>query len=139
VTLSTTDGYDFDGGDSSARPVMLGNPLLQAGQRRDTFWFNTSMFARPAGRGDYGNTPRNVIKLPGTNNWNLSAFKNFSFRKTRLQLRVEGYNVLNHTQYRDVDTTARFDPSGVQVNGSFGKVTAARGARVVQTSVRFSF
>jgi hypothetical protein len=139
VTLSTTDGYDFDGGDSSARPVMLGNPLLQAGQRRDTFWFNTSMFARPAGRGDYGNTPRNVIKLPGTSNWNLSAFKNFSFKKKRLQLRVEGYNVLNHTQYRDVDTTARFDVSGAQVNGSFGRVTAARGARVVQTSVRLSF
>lgn len=141
VTLSTTDGFDFTGGSEGARPVLSGNPALKRSERdAETLWFNTAAFSRPSGRGDYGNTPRTVIQLPGINNWNLALFKNFALGGARkAQFRVEAYNVLNTLQFRDIDRGARFDPAGVQVNANLGKATTARNPRIMQVSLRFNF
>jgi hypothetical protein len=141
VSFSTTDGFDFTGGQEGARPVLVGNPELSRGQRDPlTGWFNTAAFGRPSGRGDYGSTPRNVIRVPGVNNWNLAVFKNFRLGGPRaFQFRVEAYNVLNTIQFRDIDRSARFDPEGNQVDSNFGKATRSRNPRVMQISVRFSF
>src|SRR6266446_3626232 len=101
VTLTTVDNFDFTGGDGGTgndlgggfrvvRPVLVGNPKATHPDPL-TGWFNTAAFARPS-RGSYGNTPRNIIQRPGINNWNLSAFKNFSLDskgKRKLQARVE--------------------------------------------------
>src|SRR5262249_2854627 len=121
IDLSTTDNFDFTGGSEGARPVMIGNPMLPRGERTPDRWFDTSVFARPAGRGDYGNEGRAVIQLPGIRNWNLSLFKNVPFGRRNVQFRVEAYNVLNTLQFRNVDRGARFDPAGVQTNANFGK------------------
>ena len=43
-------------------------------------------------------------------------------------LRWERHNALNHTQFAGVDTTARFDPLGKQVNAKCGQVISARAA-----------
>jgi len=141
ITLSTTDSFDFTGGSEGARPVLVGNPILPSSQRDPlTGWFNTAAFARPAGRGDFGNVPRNLIQLPGIRNWNLAMFKNFSLGGSRrFQFRVEAYNVLNTLQFKDIDRGARFDPTGAQVNANFGTATSARNPRVMQVSVRFNF
>src|SRR5688500_10368405 len=72
VFLQTQDGFDFDGGDNSVRPLLIGDPTRPSGARFRTDLFNTSAFARPTGRGDVGNAPRNVVQLPGINNLNLS-------------------------------------------------------------------
>ncbi len=141
VSLSTTDGFDFTGGSEGARPVLVGNPTLPRSERdAETRWFNTDAFARPAGRGDYGNTPRTVLQLPGISNWNLALFKNFPLGGARrFQFRIEAYNILNTLQFRDVDRGARFDPAGAQVNANLGKATAARNPRIMQMSLRFNF
>ncbi len=55
------------------------------------------------------------------------------------QFRTEFYNAFNHTQFSGVDSTARFDPQGSQVNARFGQVTGSRSARVMQVSLRFTF
>jgi hypothetical protein len=139
IDLDTTDNFDFTGGSEGARPVMTGDPQLSNGDPL-TGWFNTSVFHRPAGRGDFGNEPRTVIQLPGIHNWNLSLFKNFTAGgRRRLQFRAEAYNVLNTLQFKDVDKGARFDAAGNQVNANFGKATAARNPRIMQVSVRFNF
>ena len=57
----------------------------------------------------------------------------------RLQLQCELFNAFNHTQYQSVDGTARFDPSGQQVNGQFGQVTITRAPRVIQLSLQLQF
>jgi hypothetical protein len=49
------------------------------------------------------------------------------------------YNVLNHTQFNEIDGTARFDPAGNQVNAAFGEATSARNPRIMQGSIRLSF
>jgi hypothetical protein len=139
VTLALVDsGTDLTGGGDGTRVVVTGDPSVS----NPTFlrWFNTSVFARPA-KGDLGNAPKDVIRLPGTNNTDVTLFKRIPFGAGRrnMQFRWEMYNVFNHTQFSGVDTTARFDATGAQVNPTFGQVTSTRSPRIMQGSVRFSF
>jgi hypothetical protein len=154
VILTTSDNFDFTGGDGGTgndlgggfrivRPVMTGDPMAQTGSPL-TGWFDTSVFKRPAGRGDYGNAPRNAVRRPGIDNWNLALFKNFQIGGRRsFQYRLEAYNVINSVQFQDIDRTARFDPAGVQINPNFGTAIGianpTRPPRVIQMSLRFSF
>ena len=75
------------------------------------------------------------------NSSDLSLFKNFPLKsETRmLQFRWEIYNVFNHTQFSGVDTTARFDTAGNQVNAQFGRITSTRLPRVMQFGLNFRF
>ena len=52
---------------------------------------------------------------------------------------METYNTSNHTQFSGVETTPRFDVAGKQVNARFAEVTSARGTRVMQGSLPFTF
>ena len=64
-------------------------------------WFTTSGFTQPA-LGAWGNLKKGEIRGPGRNNWNISLFKNFLIseaRGSRLELRFESFNTLNHTQF----------------------------------------
>jgi hypothetical protein len=120
------------GGNSNARP--------NANTDGSGSWINWASVARPSGRGDYGNAARNAFQLPGINNWNISFFKNFPISGRRhAQFRWEIYNVPNSVQWSTIDNVARFNPAGQQVNPTFGQATAARNARIMQGSVRFSF
>ena len=66
--------------------------------------------------------------------------KNFSIReRMRVMFRWELYNAFNHTQFSSLNTTARFDPAGNQVNSTFGQVTGTYNPRQMQASLRFSF
>jgi hypothetical protein len=154
VVLTTTDNFDFTGGDGgtggdlggglrSVVPVMTCDPMAKTGSPL-TGYFDTSCFARPSGRGDYGNAPRNAVRKPGIDNWNLALFKNFKLGGRRaFQYRLEAYNVLNSVQFQDVDRTARFDPTGAQVNANFGTAigisSPTRPPRTLQMSLRFNF
>ncbi len=140
IGFSLVDSADLTGGGDGARIVVTGNPIQSRDQRSFDSWFNTAVFARPA-RGDFGNAPKDVIRLPGTNNWDLSIFKNIHLAsETRyLQLRWEMYNAFNHTQFSGIDTTARFDSSGKQVNTRFCQVTSTREPRYMQLSLRLAF
>jgi len=139
IDLSTTDSFDFTGGSEGARVVVTGDPRLSRSERSTDHWFDTSVFARPSGRGDLGNQGRAVIQLPGIDNWNLSLFKNFPVGRRNLQFRAEAFNVLNTLQFRNVDRAARFDPAGVQTNINFGKANSARNLRIMQAALRFTF
>jgi hypothetical protein len=139
VSLALVDsGTDLTGGGDGTRVVVTGDPSID--NPGFTKWFNTSVFARPA-KGDLGSAKKDVIRLPGTNNTDVTLFKRIPLGGGRrvLQLRWEMYNVFNHTQFAGVDTTARFDATGAQVNPTFGQVTSTRSPRIMQGSVRFSF
>jgi len=140
IGLSTTDGADIPGGGDGARVVVLTNPILPKGERSFTRYFNTDAFGRPA-KGTFGNASKDVIRGPGTNNWDLSMLKSFPLKSEarRLQLRGELYNAWNHTQFSSLDTTAQFTPDGKQVNARFGQPIGARPARQMQMSLRFTF
>jgi hypothetical protein len=150
VTLSTTGNFDFTGGSVGARPVMIGNPRKKGGSALDPSnpLIDASAFAMP-NQGEYGNTPARVIQRPPISSLNVSGFKNFPLgARRRLQLRLEAYNVLNHTQISDVNRTLTYNPPGTANAGTltdaslqtFGLATNdSRPPRILQASVRITF
>jgi hypothetical protein len=152
ATLSTTDGFDFTGGGvfssyasgaTTCGPDQTGNANLPWGSRTLDQWFNTSVFTRPTGRGDFGsNCAGNQFRLPGFNNWNTALFKQFHpFHSDRrvVEFRWETFNTFNHTQFATINSTATFNPAGQQTNAQFGKATAASPSRSMQGSLRIRF
>ncbi len=140
VGFTQTTATDLSGTPSvGPRIVLTGNPVLPKGERTFSRFFNTSVFQIPD-RGTMGNAAKTVIRGPGINNWDIALFKNFPIHEQkRLQFRCEMYNAFNHTQFTNVDTTARFDPLGNQVNAQFGQYTAAARPRYIQLALRFYF
>jgi hypothetical protein len=143
VSFTTTDNCDFTGGgDGGAVVVIPGcGPALGRGERSHDRWFNTSCFARPSGRGDEGTHPNSHFYGPGSQNWDLTMTKSIQLRGSQsLQFRAEVYNLFNQTPWTNVNTAARFDPAGNQINQAFGTVMPSNlSPRVVQLSLRFAF
>ena len=135
---------DFTGGSVNARPNLVCDPnqvpdgATAAGGL--PLLVNPACFAKPTTRGDIGNTPRNVLRLPGiiTSDLALSKFIHLGERGL-LQFRWETYNLFNHTNFKDIDNNLTFDSSGNQTNKSFGTPTSVLAPRVMQGSLRISF
>ena len=145
ASTSTTDNFDFTGGDAGTRPRISGDVLCSGDDCDPTpgnpgSYFNVSAFSRLTGRGDYGNAPRSFYRLPKIILSNISFFKNFGIGGgKRIQFRWEMYNVFNQVNWSTINTTAQFNPAGQQVNANFGKATAARDPRIMQGAIRFTF
>ncbi len=117
-------------GGCPCRPNADGEPNLSSGQNRDRF-FNTEAFAAVT-PGEFGNLQRNAVRRAGTNNFDISLFKNFPLgESSSVQFRAEAFNALNHTQWTGYRAT--FGGSG------FGSVTSARAARVFQFGLKFKW
>jgi hypothetical protein len=140
IGFSQVTATDITGSPSQGPRIdITGNAVLPRGERTFTRYFDTSVFALPA-NGTIGTAARTNIRGPGIHNWDLSAFKNFIIKERfQTQLRAEFYNAFNHTQWSALNTTARFDAQGRQVNAQFGSVTATRPGRRIQLALRISF
>jgi len=138
--FSTTDGADITGSDEGARIDVIGDPHLPKSERTFSRNFKTEMFARPA-KGSFGNAGVGILRGPGINNWDIAISKRIPVagEQRYFQFRGEFFNAWNHTQFSGLDTTARFDPAGKQVNPNFGAYTSARDPRRIQLSLRFMF
>ncbi len=153
------------GGGVDSRVVLIANPVLSSGQRDRTCahafaataaaaadprnlvvgcHLNANSVLPPTVAGDFGkgNAAKDLFRLPGTNNWDISLFKNFNLAregKVRMQYRLEMYNAFNHTQFTGVDTTARFDVNNNQVNALFGSYTSAANSRRIVMGLKLNF
>jgi hypothetical protein len=130
-------------GDESARPQVI-DPLAPLAQR----------FAPPPEPANQANVPwaiasttpqlgnlgKNTLYGPGTNNWDLSVYKNFKFgERVTSSLRLETYNTFNHTQFGGLNTTLQFDPTGKMINTAFDTPNSARPPRRMQLALRIIF
>lgn len=146
IGYSLVTGADLVGGGGAgvdSRVVLTGNPNLPKSERTIYRHFNTSV-VQPPTRENFGigNAPKDPIRGPGTNVWDVSFYKNIPFSSSesrRLQLRFELYNFFNHTNFTSVDTTGRFDAQGRQVNGNFGAYTNTAEARRIVLGAKFYF
>jgi hypothetical protein len=139
ISYTTTTAVDITGSTHGSRVVVLANPVLPRSDRTFAQFFRTDVFRLPD-VGTVGNAARSLIRGPGINNWDISLFKTFPVRdRVRLQFRCEAYNAFNHTQFSAVDTAARFDPQGNQVNARFGQLIDARPPRQIQFALRATF
>lgn len=115
------------------------DPMLPRGERTRARWFNTAAFTLPQ-PGSFGTASRHPIHLPGLNQVDASATKNFRFAEShQLQFRAEFFNALNHVNLGAPGLNIR-DPD------NFGRVTStSQGAgmpgdsRVVQFALKYNF
>ncbi|RPJ61430.1 MAG: carboxypeptidase regulatory-like domain-containing protein [Acidobacteria bacterium] len=140
ISYSFTPARDTTGSTDGGRVMIVGNPVLPKDQRTFSAHFNTAAIAAPAVE-SWGNAPKDVFRGPGTNNWDISLFKNIPLYSERLsaQFRVEAYNVFNHTQFSAVNTSASFDANGNQTNLAFGQYTNTANPRRLQLALRLMF
>ncbi len=106
-----------DGNNSGTqRPDLVpGVSLTPPGGRSVAEWINPAAFATPAG--EFGNSPRNLLRGPGTWQMDFGAGKAFPLReRARLEFRAEFYNVFNHPQLGQPQ--AVFNPSNTTAFGS---------------------
>ena len=58
---------------------------------------NGNSFITPPALGTFGNMGRNILRDQGFKNWDMSIFKNFTFKERYgIQARWEVFNILNH-------------------------------------------
>ena len=144
IGASFVQAIDLTGGSGiDSRVNLTGNPNLSFGNRDPLRFFDTSVVQSPpiAAYG-IGNAPKDAVRGPGLNNFDLSLYKNFAWgasESRKIQFRFETYNAFNHTQFNGLDTTSRWDAAGRQVNQRFGQVISAAAARRIQLGLKFSF
>jgi hypothetical protein len=140
AALSRTVDTTGTGIASRVNMVAGQDPMLPRDQRTRDRWFNTSAFSLPVA-GEFGNAVRQPIHLPGLNQVDASAVKNFRFFETHaVQFRAEFFNFFNHVNLGAPGLNIR-DPN------TFGRViSTAQGAagmpgdsRVVQFGLKYSF
>lgn len=141
--------------DVAPRPVLTCNPNRPGGDRDLNSFIDTSCFAL-APKGSQGmDSGFNRLRGPGLHNWDMSVFKNIPFaeNRVRLQLRLEAYNVFNHTQWGSFNGTATFNattgriinlPSQLGGTGGrygFGALNTVRAnsQRILQIAVKLYF
>jgi hypothetical protein len=140
--------------DQGPRVVFTCNPNLSRDNRNIDAFINTSCFA-PAQKGSVQmDSGLNQIIGPGLHNWDMNVFKNIQMgeKGPRLQLRLEAYNFVNHTQWGGINTVAQFNAAGVLLNKpnqlggtggryGFGALSAVRAnsQRILQIAVKLYF
>jgi hypothetical protein len=115
VTASNT-ALDQRGNTQTADLV---GSVVRVGMGPDEPYYFPASFANVTER-RYGNTGRNQFRGPGYWNYNMSVFRSFKLTgRQRVQLRVEGFDVANNTQW--------VNPNGSVTSASFMRMTATRG------------
>jgi len=139
----TSDITGASGGGVDTRVILVSDPNLSHADRSKYRAFNTDAVRPPlTSNFGIGNAPKDAFRGPGRNKWNISLYKNIPLGKSetrRAQFRLETYNTFNHTQFTSVDTAARFDATGKQINSDFGWYTAADPGRIIQLGLKIYF
>jgi len=117
---------------ASNRPDWGCNPNANA-PHQTYQWFNPACLVEvPAGAIRPGNAGRSIVTGPGLQRWDVSLFKNVQFHESmRLQIRGEAFNVFNHANPFNVNTSL-----GSSV---YGQVTSFHDPRIIQLGAKFYF
>ncbi len=121
---------------------QLTNPNNSNSTSVGNYWFNPANFSNArlnaldsAGQTNfypYGTLGRNSLRGPGQTNLDLSISKHFIIREGMdLELRGDAFNVLNHTQFQNPDTTI--------TDSTFGQISTTYDPRILQLALHLRF
>jgi Carboxypeptidase regulatory-like domain len=119
---------------STGQSAKLSNPTQYA-------WFNTSVFVNPPSY-TYGNLGRTLPDVvgPGTINIDMSLIKNIHiWERVSLQIRAEAINMTNHVNLGMPSTGFSPGANGLNSSSTFGTITSAAAARVLQFGAKVVF
>ena len=121
---------------SETGPSRRSSPGTSSASNPSNFYFSapTGSFAHNA-FGTQGTTPRGYLKGPGLWNDDVSLQKDTKILEGKvLQLRIEFFNLLNHTNFAN--------PNGNRNSVNFGRITAVQrntNSRLIQLGAKFVF
>jgi len=107
------------------------------------YWFNPASFSNtrlttansnrtPLTAYPYGTFPRNALRGPGQTNLDLTISKHFFItEKLNVELRGDAFNVLNHAEFQNPDTTVS--------SGVFGQISTTYDPRILQLALHLQF
>jgi hypothetical protein len=153
LPLSVNDGFDavgFGYSSASARPNYV--PGCKVDTKTVSLWFDPNCFTLQA-PGTLGNLGRNTITGPGITQVDFAVIKETKIKESlSAQFRAEFFNILNHPQFGQPNTTlftagaaGACTASGAGCanrNGTAGQITTLGGntaARQIQFAVKFIF
>jgi hypothetical protein len=116
-------------GRNAYRPNQSGRAVASSKSYKQ--YFNTGNFSTPPLNAPFGNSPRNAVR--GFAFWQLDMglTKDFALaRKSHLQVRIESFNLFNHTNFSDPNTA---------MGSNFGVTTSALPARELQVAAKILF
>jgi hypothetical protein len=113
-------------------PNFLGGKLLNnTNPRSGQPYFNPNAFAKQD-LGTFGDSNRRFFTGPGLYNFDMALLRNIAFTESKqLQLRFEAFNVFNHAQFTN--------PDGNISHSTFGLISNAQAARIMQIAAKFIF
>jgi len=119
---------------AGGRPLLLCDPNANA-PHTVAQWFNAACFAPQNATGIQnipGDAPRGAVNGPPTTKVDFTMSKNIKFSESvSIQLRAEAYNVLNHTNFRNISTARN--------SATYGQVISFRDPRIMQFGVKLYF
>jgi len=120
------------------RNATVVNGTLGGTSPGTNYYFNPNAFAlEPIGT--LGNAGRNNFHGPGINNTDLVLAKEIRWTEVRrIELRLEAFNVFNHTQFGLISAASPIYYENIQAN-TFGQTLTANPGRVVQLGAKIYF
>ena len=116
------------------RPNLLGDPLTPADSRTSNNYLNAAMVEIPTDRSQpFGNAPRNAARADRFRQFDLGLHKAFGLgrEQTRIEARIEAFNVLNRTNFGPAN--------GNRSSSAFGTITSTAPARQLQLGLKLYF
>ncbi|MGH9161089.1 MAG: TonB-dependent receptor domain-containing protein [Vicinamibacteraceae bacterium] len=129
-----TSGLPSFLGGVGLRPNLLGDPMAPEGERSIDHYFDKDNIVLPPPTEPFGNAGRNVVRGYPFYQLDLAVQKEFPLpfgRETRLEIRAEGFNVLNESNFGA--------PNGDLSSGAFGTIRSTFPARQVQLAAKITF
>ncbi len=134
LVIRGANNFLADRPNSTGMSAKLANPTRSE-------WFNTGAFVNPPNY-TIGNIARTLpdVRGPGIVQIDFSMIKNTKINERfSVQLRGEAYNVINHVNLLEPNTTFVPGASGQNSSGSFGVITSARDPRLLQVALKLLF
>jgi hypothetical protein len=141
---SVSTGLNVPG--TGGQPNLVPGQSVKVDHPTISKWFNTAAFVAPdlnctnggyrgpaiLGSPCYGSVTGQIIQGPGAWNINAALARTFKVKEqTQVALRVEAFNVLNHTRFAPPNTTMN--------SADFGKILYANTPRQMQGSLKLTF
>jgi len=136
INLSYTPAAAFNvSPNPTYRPNLTGDPVTPSDQRTIANYLNPATVEIPTDRSQpFGNAPRNVARGPAIYTLDMGLHKSLGLGvgQTRLELRVEAFNILNKTNFGS--------PNGNRSDANFGTIrTLSSFPRQIQLGAKLDF
>jgi hypothetical protein len=146
VNITTGTDVSLTGVGNDRPNYVAGVPPLNGSWGPSLQYLNPAAF-QAAAPGSYGNLGRDVFRLPGQLQFDVSLSRIFAVHESvKLEVRGEAFNIINHTNMGSVPTSgiglSATESTGLSTSRSsatFGRFLSAGDPRLLQFAMKLYF